>query len=376
MLLEFGARNFYSFDEGFEASLRLGEDCPQAISRGPEAATVVCVKGANASGKTNVLRTLVFIRDFCCHSFLRKPEEPIPTAPHFSESPVSDFYIVLSRHGKEYRYELSASPERVETEELFMDGKPLVRRKGCKFTFLASQFKGLKTVKLRKNASFISTAHQYEVKAIQGIYGQLSLIESWVEEAAKRQPLNPFEISRSYHADKDSFEFTKRLVAKCDLGSSDIEITRTKGDAGNEAYTAIFLHETDKGMRKLGYDAQSSGTRALFELLYLYYKTLRTGGIRVVDEFDISLHPHILRVLVGLFDDPKSNPKKAQLLFTTHDSAIMETLGKHRTLMVVKEDNASFVYRLDEIPGDILAGGSSISGLYEAGRIGGVPRIS
>jgi len=50
-------------------------------------------------------------------------------------------------------------------------------------------------------------------------------------------------------------------------------------------------------------------------------------------------------------------------------------MGKYRTFLVNKTDNESFGYRLDEIPGEMLRNDRSITPIYNAGKIGGIPRI-
>ncbi len=94
-----------------------------------------------------------------------------------------------------------------------------------------------------------------------------------------------------------------------------------------------------------------------------------------MDEFDINLHPHILPMLLNYFTDPKSNTINAQLIFTTHNTSILNEMGKYRTFLVNKDDNESFGYRLDEIPGDLLRNDRDISPIYNAGKIGGVPKL-
>ena len=69
------------------------------------------------------------------------------------------------------------------------------------------------------------------------------------------------------------------------------------------------------------------------------------------------------------------NQLGAQLLFSAHDADILDICGKYRTCLVNKDNNASYVYRLDELPGDILRNDRPISPLYKEGRIGGVPRL-
>ena len=378
MLLEFGARNFYSFEEGFEVSLRPGESNLPKGARQRGAATLMCVKGANASGKTNVLRALKFITDFCRDSFASKPRNGIGVIPHFSSKSPSDFYAAFSvgrNECSEYRYELSVTPDKVNQEAVYLDGVLVVKRKGRKFTSLEKPFDSLSIIKLRDNASFISTAHQYEVKAVEDIYHFFDRFDFYIDRSGRREPLDYQEISETYYENKDYFDFMKGIISRCDLGTHDVEIFRHNGRDG-PAYQVVFSHRTEKGVEKVLYELQSSGTQALYELLCLYRSTLKHGHIRVVDEIEVNLHPHILPVLTGLFDSSETNPKNAQLIFTTHDSSITDILGKHRTIMVEKEDNASLLYRLDEIPGDMPGYGKSISALYRAGEIGGLPKIA
>ena len=102
---------------------------------------------------------------------------------------------------------------------------------------------------------------------------------------------------------------------------------------------------------------------------------LEQGGVLLLDEFDINLHPNLLPMLINLFDDPEKNLNNAQMIFSTHDTAIMDRLGKYRTYLVNKENNESFGYRLDEIPGDILRNDRPVSSPYRNGKVGGVPKV-
>ena len=83
MLLEFGFRNFYSFREGASISFRLDANCPESISLGKPFATVIGIKGANGSGKTQILKALKFISSFAHQSFSQEVGAPIPIFPFF-----------------------------------------------------------------------------------------------------------------------------------------------------------------------------------------------------------------------------------------------------------------------------------------------------
>ena len=96
----------------------------------------------------------------------------------------------------------------------------------------------------------------------------------------------------------------------------------------------------------------------------------------VIDEFDINLHPDLLPMLVEFFESPQKNIKNSQLMFTTHNSEIMDVLSKYRTVLVNKENNESYLYRLDEIDGDIIRNDRPLSPVYNSGKIGGKPKLA
>ncbi|MGI9322429.1 MAG: AAA family ATPase [Pseudomonadales bacterium] len=378
MLLEFGANNFYSFEEGFEASFRLNKHCPEDVSQGRETSTVMCVKGANGSGKTNVLRVLGFLRIFCCDSFAEEPEEELDILSFFSSKSPSEFYIEFSIGGNEYRYELTASYEKVYREDLFQDKTLVVARDGNKFTKINGKFSALKGINLRNNASFISTANKYEIDEIEDIYTCFKSLYPDIEKTGEMRSMRYQYASDFYKQESSLFDAVKDIMKRLDLGIDDISIVKQKDeDEDSEAmYNTVFFHKTSKGGKKLAYDLASSGTKTLYEALCAFLVNLKYGHILVVDEFGINFHPHALPLLVNLYTNKKTNPSNAQLIFTTHDTAIMDTLGKYRTLMVMKENNASFAYRLDEVPGDMLRDDRKISPLYDANKIGGAPIIT
>jgi AAA15 family ATPase/GTPase len=162
-----------------------------------------------------------------------------------------------------------------------------------------------------------------------------------------------------------TIQYTHGIIFKNDLR---IENDKTY-------YFPIFEHDTNASKNTLTYFEQSSGTQELFSILPYYEFVLRTGGVLALDEFDVNLHPHILPLLLELFDNKESNPLNAQMIFTTHHERIIDSMGKYRTVLVNKEKCESFAYRLDEIPGDILRNDRAISPIYNSGKIGGVPRV-
>ncbi|KKK80146.1 hypothetical protein LCGC14_2826400, partial [marine sediment metagenome] len=142
-----------------------------------------------------------------------------------------------------------------------------------------------------------------------------------------------------------------------------------------EYYFPVFEHDVRIKENKLTYHYQSLGTQTLFRSMPYYLYALSNGGVLVMDEFDTDFHPHMLKKIVSYFDDEKLNAKNAQMLFSTHNTDILEYMGKYRTVFVNKESSESYGYRLDEIPGDIIRNDRLIAPVYNSGKIGGVPRI-
>ena len=94
-----------------------------------------------------------------------------------------------------------------------------------------------------------------------------------------------------------------------------------------------------------------------------------------MDEFDTDFHPAILPKIVSLFDNEKFNLRNSQMIFSTHNTDILEYMGKYRTVIINKESSESYGYRLDEIPGDIIRNDRLIAPVYRSGKIGGVPKL-
>ena len=379
MLLEFGGKNYYSFKEGFEISLRLGATCPSEISQNKEFTNILCVKGANASGKTNALKSLSFLKEFCSNSFNYKPEDEIECEPFFQSKEPIELFLVFSIDGIEYRYELELTKGNVVSERLFKKEKrqtKLILRENDSFSYIHPSFKDFKQIKLRKNASFISTGNQYELKSIVPIYNFFQAIIRNVYSIGLGKWTSGVNItSKYYNINSRAFSFVKSIIKKCDFGIHDIHIEEKINEKGEKIFLPIFHHKIGGKTHFLGYANQSSGTQSLYLQLGGYELVLNRGGILVLDEFDINLHPDILPVLLELFEDQKINQKDAQLIFSTHNVDIMDKLGKYRIILTTKDNNESFLYRLDEIGGDLIRNDRTITPIYKAGKIGGVPKI-
>jgi len=378
MLLEFGAENFCSFKEGFEISFQKSKNSTEDI------ANIIAIKGANASGKTNVIKVLSFLRNFTTESFmLLKPDGDIPIDSFFQNEKPIVLYVVFLEKNIKYKYELVLTDKKVISESIWKKDKreTLIIKRDEVSVETTLEYSELKTINLnRKNASIISIAKQYGIKKIDMFYNVFNRIFTNVSQFGKRDNkdilLNENDVSKIYFENKNFLEFIINFLKKSDIGISNIEVLKSEDkETGKTIYIPIFKYETNEKRNFLTYYEQSSGTKSLYLQLYLYLFVIEEGGILALDEFDINLHPDLLPMLLDLFENLEINKNNAQLILTTHNYDIMDRLGKYRTVLVNKEDNESFLYRLDEIPGDMIRNDRPISPIYNANKIGGKPKI-
>ena len=331
MLLGYGAKNCWCFKDWMQVDLELDGSVPSDISLNLPAATAMCFKGANASGKTNGLKVLAFIKHFAEFSFQTKPDERIFVDSFFFNDEPSEFYIEFTWNNVFYRYELEITTKAVVSERLFRKKAEEGSRETEIFVREGNTvkkntlYKGHTDILFRNNASFI---------------------------------------------------FTAAKIRQFDTGISNIEIKTQKNEYNQELPYPLFYHNTENGKKMpLLYDAESSGTKTLFGTLMNYYSVLSTGGVLILDEFDLNLHPDILPHLLDMFLIREKNSKNAQLIFTSHNTDIMDILGRYRTYIFEKEQNESFCYRLDEPKSPNLRNDRPVSIPYKKHLVGGFPKI-
>jgi uncharacterized protein len=380
MLLTYGTKNFCCFKDWIEIDLSLNAKVPIDVSQSLRAALAICIKGANASGKTNALKALAFISYFCTNSFSTKPEADILYEPFYDSSEPSEFFIRFEIEGIEYTYELVLTKREVVSEKILKKETKdilILHREGTKI-LVNSLFDHVKfNITDRKNASLISVAKQFVIPEFEPFYSFFNRIISNVSFIGftKGSWANVNNISEVYKINDALFAFTKKYLKAFDTGIVEVSIVENKDTQGKIKLFPEFSSSVDGEQKNLGYMQQSRGTQELFQILALYGTTLNDGGVLILDEFDVFLHPDILPHLVKLFTDVKTNPKKAQLVFSTHNTDIIDFMGKYRTVIVEKEKGKCFAYRLDEIGDTILRNDRPISPIYKTGRLGGVPKI-
>jgi len=389
MIKKFGFRNFSSFKEGAEISFLIKDFPFEEHNLSANISPVLGIKGANGSGKTNILKAITFLYCFCSKRMSNKrnsdneiSEIDLPFETFMDSNDITEFYIEFIRNNTTYYYELDVKNSGIVREEIRRKHKKevvcLVRDKN-KITHCLKEFSDLKKLKLKADQSVISLPDDFEFEKrmidLEVMYWYFSKILFNVGHSGYKiiKPDSFFSVSEFYNENPDAFEFAKQIISGVDDGIKDIKIESTlDSETGEDIFYPLFIHGDEESEFPIGLAQESMGTKALFLSLYRYWFAIKEGSLLVIDEFDTHLHAMILPEIIELFTNQKINRNNAQLIITAHNTEIIDSLGRYRAILVNKDNNESYCYRLDEV--SLLRNDRSISPLYSKGKIGGTPK--
>ena len=390
----FRVRNFLSFHEWQSLNLtvaanapdlpgRLVHPVPGAKDRFP---TFAAIFGANASGKTNMLRAIAFVANFMRSSQGAPANARLPMAQFYGEGQneePTEFEVDLEgkfgdsgkREAFRYRLTVSHDRERVLKEELvyFPLGRPkqLFSRRGQEFRFGDDyHIRGNDPAipKIRQNSSVISTLAQFNHSVSVDICRNLSFVYTNMEDVFdNRVSAEPSAANSYFHSEelrKGFLEFSWRF----DIGIEKVEIS-----ISNRGMEPLFLH---RGVHKpISRAAESHGTNMVYNLFQTLFYAVQRGGVAVIDELDNAIHSLLVPEVVDLFVDPDRNPHRAQLIAVCHNPSILQCLEKEEIYFTEKSlEGATSIYGLKDIRG--VRRESNIYSNYLAGTFGGVPKIA
>jgi AAA15 family ATPase/GTPase len=385
MIKSFGARNYYSFKEGLEVDFSLTDKVPSELRERSNLSYVMGIKGANGSGKTNILKALKFILDFTIDRWALGTDKRIPFKTFFNSTESSEFYLDIVKGSTEYNYSFELSNNEIIYEKL-ETRDTVTNKSSLLFTRVNNKLEGtsvdlmeFNSIVLKSNSSLVSMYTKYSFSTpmpeLREFHSAASLCFGNITDLGYYNvDQNSDDVCSAYNQSPEAFELLKKVIKKADHNIEDVSIIELKKPDGETAFFPTFSHKTENGSHSLSLQEESSGTQAIFKRMYIYWWTLRMGGTLIYDEFDIHLHALLLPVIVDLFTDKETNPYDAQLIFTAHNTEILEKLGRYRTIIVDKKNNESYCYRLDELKGQALRNGRPISQLYLRGKLGGVPK--
>lgn len=399
MLHWFEIENFLSFRDATRIEMipgKIVDDFSVFQSPSGQKLNKFCgISGANASGKTNILKALRLVSKFIVDSFKKNDSESTGFEPHFfykdKQTKIElQFEIIVkdkdteSESSEIYKYEISATVSHVIHEKLskktsrnfsrvyerILDGENYIYKgAGTRFTN-----------DMPKNASMISWFARQQLKIAQEIQKYFSSFISSSSLFTVRMPsyVGAYEAIEIYRNKPTIKDRMVEMLLKHDLGIAGIDLVQNKyldSDGKEETYwEALFSHSVNEQTEKLNIFEQSSGTIEFFNHLAPIYLTLENGGIFLIDEIEDGLHPELINVLLDLFMMPESNPKNAQIIFTTHSMWILDYLNKWQIVLVEKNDCESQAWRVSSMSG--IEYRDTLSKLYRSGALGAVPRIN
>lgn len=348
---------------------------------------VIGFAGANASGKTTALQSLVFVLWFMQHSFLRLDKNAdIPCEPFYAQSTSpTEFHLIFAKNswvgGQEkvvdYEYKLQCTQKKVLTEELnySVDGvdKQVYFREGYQVT-VGDQISPIDTKDLRQNSSIISLASQFASQemanackdyAVQTNLTYLSLNEETVPLTQKMSLLSQWLEKKKVR------ETVQTFLKIADVGIEEIHLQQ---GIGSEKM-AIFKHKIDHFLADFGYHSESAGTMRFLWVLSFVLQALEESAVLIFDEIELKLHPNLVAYLLFLFESHAENKKGAQLICSFHNTYFMEFLKPEQLWFAEKNDqgqtelfSAAAFTDIPNLPE------KDLETLYRVGQFGAKPR--
>ena len=134
-----------------------------------------------------------------------------------------------------------------------------------------------------------------------------------------------------------------------------------------------FVHRVEGREYQFEMAEESAGTQLFFSLSGPLLDLLERGRLLIVDELDSSLHPLLVQRIVDLFQSPETNPKGAQLVFTTHDVSLLDSQKMRRDQVWFTEKDNDQVSHLFPLLDFSPRKGEALEKNYLGGRYGGIP---
>lgn len=417
MLIDFSVKNFRSFKE--KQTLTLVKDAGKEMIESntfqtPAPASTALVRsaaiyGANSAGKSNLIDAIrVFQKIIRESSRKTSIKDTLDLAPFRlstdTENKPTEFEINFIVHGVRYQFGFIASQQRILEEWLlaYPNRRPQMwyertfTNKSTHWEF-GSKFSGAKQTwasATRENALFLSTAVQLNSKQLTSVYDWLigSLViggdgrlgADWtsnmcLEEVGKAQVLDFLENAdidiKDLTAEKKPFDVDSFFPEVSEKERQRLDdVIQKSGLEYYKVQTSRYNNKNEKVFFDLA--TESLGTQKLFELAGPWIDALQNGHTLFIDEMNNHFHPRLIEYLISLFNSSETNKHNAQLVFTTHETSILNQ-------NIFRRDQIWFVER------DLMSGSSlfpltdfsprksitNIETAYLSGRYGAIPNV-
>jgi AAA15 family ATPase/GTPase len=403
MLLEFTVGNFLSFKEKKTFSLEAGsisELNNNVVKEGKyKVLRSAVIYGANSSGKSNFIKALEFMVATVKNSSKLNSTDKLNAKPFLlnteTEKQPSFFEIIfvvsnILEIDKRYRYGFEIDNDKIHSEWLYVlsgiskkeEVYFLRNNEGIGVADVFADAKGLEE-KTRDNGLFLSVVDQFNsniakllMKSVTGLY-----IRSGIEH---ENSIHATDVLCGYDEDRKRID---GFIEKLDLGFSSFSIDLDEKKTFKDRLKTHHKKYDIKNNFVSNYefklnDQESSGTNKIFDLVGYMIFVLGSGMVLIVDELDSKLHPILTQEIIKIFNNPETNPKNAQLIFTTHDTNLLSAnLFRRDQIWFTEKDDfeATDMYSLLEFKdedGNTIRKDRSFEKDYIRGRYGAIPYIS
>jgi len=376
MLLEFRVRNYRSIRDEQVLSLVASSDRELAATHlaqtglkgQPHSVRSVVVYGPNASGKSTLLIALNYMRAVVAESAtVIQPGQTYSVQPFkldeaFVGKPTA-FELTFMLAGVRHQYAFEMTPQRIVSESLlvYRTAKPTqwfsrtLNDDGETYRYEFSAYlsgpRKLWENSTRPNALFLSTAAQLNSEQLGPVFRWI--VESIVFLGAGADFDHNF--TTALLATDEGRATIRDFLSAADISIADVQAVPRKGflqqvvfHAGGVAHASheesellfpLFQHTTPKGSASFEFHEESQGTQRLYGMVAPVLDILKRGSILVVDELDSSLHTQLVRRIISMFHDPVLNKNSAQLIFSTHDTSLLDyTLFRRDQIWFTEKD--------------------------------------
>jgi len=368
------------------------------------------IYGPNASGKSNIMKSIHFALDIIRNSQQYKVDTRFLNVPFLmdksSRNEPSKFEFTFIKNSTRYIYGFSILPEGIVEEYLYYkpegeNKKTFFKRnegsKGKRFKFLFDRKDQEKWGKetIKQKLYLPKAVNDYNYEKMKDVYEYLAN-----DLIIVLQVFNPSwaKYTRERLISDESFKkWCLDIIKKADFGGiEDIIIKKEKRtlsgiefkfegesvlskpmEKKEEEYLDLnFVHLDEKGAEVIFKEnMESTGTNKTLNMLGPIYDIMETGKTLFIDEFELNLHPNITEFIIRLFHS-KHNRKNGQLVITTHDTTLLkksDLFRRDQVYICTKEPNRST--DLSSLVEFDLRESINFENAYLNGRVGGLPFI-
>lgn len=412
MLIRFEVANFRSVLDPVELSMvavdRDRVEARAVSNLGESLLPVAGIYGPNASGKSNVIAALAWLTAAVRVS-LRTWDEEIPVEPFaFAEGHgrSTEFSIELVVSGVRFEYVLDLDRQGIRYEGLFhypeKKRRRIFEREGgeLKLQRGLGNLSGVRELQTPRTLA-LSAARRFDEPLVSDFTRDLLATQVlghpwrsypysiWISNPTSTQYLFD-EMTEHGQPTLPGFDgpndatYEDRhqalaLLRLADLGINDVIID---DDELGDRYHAQGLrrirlvHRTVDENVPFDLREESAGTRTWFQLIGPILSALKAGSLLLFDELDAHLHPTLSLQLIRLFHDPATNPAGAQLVFTSHDTSLLNHLNRDEVWFTEKtESGATRLGALAEFAGERVRKSQNLERAYLHGRFGALPDV-